>query len=209
LAEADVRGRRAGDLPELLEDVALFAELCREEGCLSVPRAFPTVHTRFVYFRAGNRPPDVEVYDDTVCEAVLMHGIPAAGKDTWIERNGEGWPVVSLDQLRAELEVDPADAQGPVAQRARELAKEHLRAKRPFVLNATTLSRDLRNRWIDLFADYRARIRIVWVEAPYATVLERNRRRSAPVPERVIEKLIDRWETPEPEESHRVDWQCA
>jgi tRNA uridine 5-carbamoylmethylation protein Kti12 len=40
-------------------------------------------------------------------------------------------------------------------------------------------------------------------------VLERNRRRRSPVPERVIERLIDRWETPEPEEAHRIDWECA
>ncbi len=209
LAEADVRGRRADDLARLLEEVALFAEYGREQGCLSSPREFPTAHSRFVYFRAGNRPPEAEAYDDTVCEAVLMHGLPASGKDTWIERNAAGISVVSLDQLRLELDVDPDDAQGPVAERARELAKEHLRARRPFVLNATSISRDLRQRWVELFAGYHARIRIVWVEAPYATVLERNRRRRSPVPERVIERLIDRWETPEPEEAHRIDWECA
>ena len=42
------------------------------------------------------------------------------------------------------------------------------------------------------------------VEVPLATLLERNRRRPDPVPEKVVDRLIERWETPELSEAHEV-----
>jgi predicted kinase len=204
LAEADARGRASNDLDKILESVALFRELCREEACFDRPRAFPSAHSRFLYFRTSGRAPEYHAFDDTRCEVVVMSGLPASGKDTWLHRNLPDWPVVSLDELRRELDVDPEDAQGPVVEQARELAREHLRQGRSFALNATSVTRDQRKRWIDLFADYHARVRIVAVEVPLATLLERNRRRPDPVPEKVVDRLIERWETPELSEAHEV-----
>src|SRR5882672_603717 len=40
--------------------------------------------------------------------------------------------------------------------RAREQCREHLRKDRDFVFNATDTTRLIRQRWIDLFADYRS-----------------------------------------------------
>jgi len=89
---------------------------------------------------------------------------------------------------------------------AREEAREHLRAGRSFVWNATNVSRDLRMRTVALCADYGARVEIVSVEAPPATVRKRNRARTQPVPDAVIDRLINRWETPDPTEAHTVKW---
>src|SRR6202035_2140763 len=94
-----------------------------------------------------------------------MSGLPGAGKDTWIRQHLPDWPIVSLDAVRDELDVDPADEQGQVINRAREQAREYLRQGRSFVWNATNLSRQLRGQCIQLFADYHARVRIVFVEA--------------------------------------------
>jgi predicted kinase len=95
-----------------------------------------------------------------------MSGLPAAGKDHWIAANRPGWAVVSLDALRAELGVDPGGDQGPVVEAAYRLAREHLRAGRPYVWNATNLTRQLRDRCIGLAAGYGARIDLVSLEAP-------------------------------------------
>jgi predicted kinase len=206
LAEADVRGRTAADPSRLLEDVALFLDFCREEGCADGPRAFPSDHSRFWYFRTPGRSPDYLAHDGTRCVATVMCGLPAAGKDAWIMAHSQGEAVVSLDDVRASLDVDPSDAQGPVIERARELAREHLRARRSFFLNATNVSRDIRSRWVSLFAEYHARIRIVHVEVPIAVLHERNNRREARVPPAVIERLIDRWEPPDLTEAHEVIW---
>ncbi len=37
-------------------------------------------------------------------------------------------------------------------------------------------------------------------------IRDRNRARPAPVPDAVIDRLVRRWETPDPTEGHRVDW---
>ena len=44
--------------------------------------------------------------------------------------------MVSLDDLRADLDVDATENQGEVIQAARESCREHLRAGRDFAFNA-------------------------------------------------------------------------
>lgn len=206
LAEADARGRVCGDLGRLVLNVGLFGEICREQGVLERPFDFPTDHTRFVYFRARGRLPHVEIHDDSRCEVVLLSGLPGAGKDHWVRECAGSRPVVSLDALRDELDVDPAGEQGAVIQAAREQAREHLRAGRDFVWNATNVSRLVRAQTIDLAASYRARVRIVSLEAPEDVILARNRARERRVPESVIDGLVGKWELPDRTEAHEVDW---
>jgi predicted kinase len=205
LAEADVRGRVCQDQQRLLDNVALFVEFCREENCLSAPRPFASDHARFLYFRSTHRHPDTPAHEDFRAEVVVMSGLPGAGKDTWVRNNLPDWPVISLDALREEMEVNPADEQGQVINRAREQARDYLRSGRSFVWNATNLSRQVRGLCLGLLADYHARIRIVYVEAPDERLLDQNRRRQAPVPQTVLEHLLDRWEVPDRTEAHRVD----
>jgi tRNA uridine 5-carbamoylmethylation protein Kti12 len=59
---------------------------------------------------------------------------------------------------------------------------------------------------VNLCVGYRARTRIVYVEAPADRLFAQNRARKRPVPEPVIERLIGRWEVPDPTEAHQVDW---
>lgn len=206
LAEADARGRVCDDQQKMLDNVSLFVEYAGEHDCLEGPRLFPNDHSRFLYFRKDGRDPDYTAYDDTVCEVVLMSGLPGAGKDFWVVENLPGWPVISLDGLRREMGVSPTANQGPVVSRAREAAREHLRRRRNFVWNATNVSRQMRELSVNLFADYNARVRIVYVEAPEARLYAQNRERADAVPAEVIRKLTARWEVPDLTEAHRVDW---
>jgi predicted kinase len=207
VAEADIRGRTCADQGRILDQIELFRELCREEGCFTGPRRFASDHTRFVYFRAGarsGRHPDVEAWDDTETEVTVMSGLPGAGKDTWVRDHLGALPVISLDALRAELDVDPEGAQGEVVQAARERAKELLRRRQPFVWNATNLSRQRRGPVVDLLADYKARIRIVYLEAPAPELFARNRARKAAIPEAAIRRMTERWEVPNLTEAHEL-----
>jgi putative nucleotidyltransferase with HDIG domain len=204
VAEADMRGRTCADAERILLDIDLFRELCREEVCFDAPRSFASPHTRVVYFRSEGRHPDVEAYDDTRTELVLLCGLPGSGKDTYVREHFAGWPVVSLDDLREELDVEWTDNQGQVLQAARERAKQHLRRGERFVWNATNLTRQRRQAILQLAADYGARATIVYVESPAVELYAQNRARKDVVSEQVIRRMTSRWEVPTPTEAHEV-----
>ena len=123
-------------------------------------------------------------------------------RDTWLSRNHADLPVVSLDDIRVELNTKPTDNQGKVVQRGRERCREFMRAETSFAFNATNLIQQTRQRWIDLFADYNARIALVYVEPPFERLLRQNRARKCTVPEHVVEKLASKCELPTWLEGH-------
>ena len=64
----------------------------------------------------------------------------------------------------------------------------------------------MRGRWINLFTDYRARVRIVYIEVPFKRLMKQNANRSHKVPEQVIEKLIHKLEIPTVREAHEIEF---
>lgn len=209
LAESDARGRVCEDRQRLLDNIELFREFCREHDCYGQPRRFLSDHSRFVYFKREDRDPDYQAWEDTRSEAVLMSGLPGAGKDTYVAAKFPDWPVVSLDKIRRDMKIRPTDNQGPVIAHARELAKGYLRRGERFVWNATNLSRQLREVSTNLFSLYNARVHIVYVEAPAAEVFRRNHEREHAVPAAVIRKMAMRWQVPDLSEAHQVTYHWA
>ncbi len=208
LAEADVKGRICSDQSELLERVELFREFCQENQCYGSPRQFPTHHSRFVYLQGGRIDPNLQAYDDTAFEVVLMSGLPGVGKDTWIREHLNEWPVISLDAVRKELKISPEEDQGRVIQTAKERARVLMRKQQSFVWNATNVTRMMRRQLIDFFVSYRGRVRIVYIDAPFNDILKRNQDRQKGVPEHVIYKLLSKLEVPDVTEAHVVEWSC-
>jgi putative nucleotidyltransferase with HDIG domain len=207
VAEADGRGRRCadpGDQTRIVEHCALWSAHCDELAVLARPRAFVSPHTRRVWLESEGRHPDVPAHDDTTCEVTLLAGLPASGKSTWLAAHPQ--PVVSLDDLRDELDVDPGDAQAAVIAAAREQAREFLRANTSFAWDATNLSRSLRAQLLALFRDYRARTHIVYCEASQQAALRANAARPSPVPRAAIDRMLERWTVPDPTEAHAVTY---
>jgi predicted kinase len=146
----------------------------------------------------------VLAHDDTTAEVVVMCGLPASGKDAWLAHHRPELPVVSLDALREASGVDADDPQAGIVAAAREAAREHLRAGAPFAWNATNLSERVRSGVIALARAYRARVHVVYCEAPAGELRARNRARAEPVPTSALERMLDRWTVPALDEAHRV-----
>jgi predicted kinase len=135
-----------------------------------------------------------------------MAGLPASGKDSWLRAHRPDLPVISLDRLRGELDVDPDDPQSEVIAAAREQARRYLRTGTSFAWNATNLTPSLRGQLLQLFRGYRARTHIVYCEAVPGELLTRNRSREARVPAWVIDRMLGRWTVPDPTEAHEITY---
>lgn len=205
MARADVLGRICRDRQRLLDTIDFFQEFCQEQGCWNQPRLFASDMSRFVYFHKENGDPNYVAFDDTCCQVTLMSGLPGVGKDRWIADRASTLPTISLDRLRQELGISPEEDQGAIIHKAKLSAKAMLRSQTSFVWNATNISQQLRAGLIDLFAAYRAQIRIVYLEVPWQTLLQQNRQRSQPVPEVAIARLFARLEVPTKVEAHQVE----
>lgn len=209
LAKADIRGRIAEDMDEVLLGVELAETMAEETGCLYRPFPFNGSFIRHAYLSGRNVMPDQMLYDASWGEVIMMSGLPGTGKDTWIRSSCPDLPMISLDRIREELKISPADRQGAVLKRADELARNYLRKKQPFVWNATNLTRDTRRKLIRLFEGYGARTRIVYLETDLETEKARNRGRSRNVPEEVIDRMLKKTVPPVPEEAYEVEWICV
>jgi predicted kinase len=204
-ALADTRGRTTSEMTRPEENLHLWKMVAQENECFDGPYHFANDHARFLFFRQKN--PDLHYlpHEDYSCTVTLMSGLPGSGKDRWLTRNCAAEPVVSLDAIRSELRVEATDNQGDVIQTARERCRELLRSGTSFAFNATNVVKQTRQRWIDLFAEYGARIAVVYIEPPMETILKQNAHREHPVPKQVICDLAAKTEVPTWAECHELN----
>jgi predicted kinase len=201
-ALADTRGRTTAEMGRPEENLHYWKMLAEEHDCFDRPYQFPNDQARFQFFRQEQPNLHYVPHEDYRCTVTMMSGLPGSGKDTWLAAHQGDLPVVSLDDVREELGVEAIDNQGQVAQLARERCRELLRVRTSFTFNATNLLRQTRRRWIDLFADYHARIDTVYIEPALSVILEQNKRRKRSVPDRVIVELANKLEPPTWTETH-------
>jgi putative nucleotidyltransferase with HDIG domain len=203
-ALADTRGRDTDSMTRPEENLYFWKLMAEEAGCYEQAYPFASDHARFTFFRQSRPNLHYVPYEHFSCTVTLMSGLPGSGKDTWLSRNRPVHPVVSLDDIRGELDVEPTGNQGQVAQRARELCRELLRAGTSFAFNATNTTCQTRGRWLDLFADYNARIEMVYLEPPFETIIQQNKSRAHAVPVPVIHNLAEKCEPPTWMECHEL-----
>lgn len=206
IAKADMLGRICEDQKEMLDRVELFAEYCKENNCWEHPYSFASDYGRFLYFFKEDNSPDYLPYEDTKCTVVLLSGLPGTGKDTFIEKKYKDWPMISLDAFRRTYNLDPDDPAdtSKAVTLAKEQAKEYLRENINFVWNATNLVRDIRSQLIELFATYKAKVVVEYLEVPWNVVQKQNREREHVVPDKIMKKMVSRWEVPGLDEAHEI-----
>ena len=212
LCEADALGRECIDEHDrihMAEQVHLCREFATESGCYDAPYTFSSAHTQFSYLGRKDISPEVELYDDTWGEVILMSGLPGTGKDTWIKEHYPELPMISLDEIRKEMKISPTENQSKVVEVARNQARELLRKKQSFIWNATNLSPMIRERQIKMFTQYHASTRIVFLETDWQEQLRRNTGRAETVLEQVICAMMEELILPEAQEAKIVEWRCG
>jgi predicted kinase len=155
--------------------------------------------------------PDYIPFDDLKGDVIMLSGLPGIGKDTYLRKYHPDLPVVSLDDIRRKnkLKPDDASATGWAVQEAKEQCKVFLRKGQSFAWNATNITQQMRAQWIDLFASYKARVKLVYVEVPYKDWFRQNNEREHPVPEAVLSRLLNKLEVPSLHEAHEVKYVVA
>mgnify|MGYP001597348658 CR=1 FL=1 len=207
LARADIRGRVCPGIDEVQVHIELLRELALEEGCLRSPRRFASAETAVRYFHGAPNPgvhPDYALHEEPGSQVIVMCGLPASGKNHWVAQHHAGLPVVSFDDARMELGLRHGENEGAAAHRAVDKARSLLRARQPFVWNATHLSRQMRGKTLDLCLAYGARVELVHLEASRASLLARNSRRDTTLTNAALLGMLSRWEVPVPTEAHQL-----
>lgn len=177
-AKADLLGRVCNDVNEMNYKLELFKELCIENNCFDKPKEFKSDYDRFYYFNVNDSYPDTELFHTYDYDIFMLSGLPASGKDTYIYGRWENeLPVVSLDDIREELDIEPTGNQGRVIQLAKERSKEYCRKKQSFIWNATNISKTTRSALIDMWLPYHPKINIIFIYKNINQVLEDNRQR--------------------------------
>lgn len=203
-ALADTRGRETMEMSRPEENLHFWKLAAEENDCFTQSFPFANEAARFLYFRKPEMSLHYVPHEEYRCAVTMLSGLPGSGKDRWLSEHRGDLPVVSLDELRNELDVTATDSQGEVIQLARERCRELLRSRTSFAFNATNILRQTRQRWIDLFTDYNARIEIVCVEPPLSVILRQNKERERAIPESVIHHLANRIEPPTWGEAHHL-----
>lgn len=205
VATADMVGRTYHGKQSCLDDIALFRELAMEENCLFNPRSFPDENTRMEYFRStGAISADYPFYKDNGSSVIVLSGLPAVGKNTWVANNVSGMEVLSFDDAKEALGLVQGDNVGKAVHMVTDRAKELLRKHTPFVWNATHLSQQMRNKTLDLLYNYSARVNLVYLEAPEHEIKKRNSERDTTLPNSKIDEMLFKWEVPTRLEAHNV-----
>ena len=181
--------------------------MCEENNCFGQPKYFSSNHARYVYLNKTNSFPEYEPYDNFKFEVIMMCALPGSGKDTYIQKYGH-LPMLSLDNIRRENNIDPADNKknSLKIEIAKEEVKKFLRAKQSFIFNATNTTRSLRSKWLSIFNDYGAKVKIIYLEVPFQTLISQNKNRKYVVPENVIARMLNNLEIPSYDEAHDVEY---
>ena len=207
LATSDMKGRVCPDQNKVLDDIALFREQAKELSCLDQPYPFPDSATRIAYITSqGQRYPDQAVFQKDPFEVIMMSGLPASGKNTWIKLNSE-LPVVSYDDIRAKMGIRYGRGTGSIVHAADDQIREHLRKKKSFIINGTHLSRQMRRRQIELIRNYGGQVKVVYCEAEHGELIERNSSRDTSLSNSKLMGMTSRWEVPGLDEVESVHHQ--
>lgn len=131
---------------------------------------------------------------------VMLCGLPASGKSTYAKKLSQEIDavVLSSDALRWEMFGDETDqSHNPqVFQELHKRAKDLLRSGRNVVYDATNISSKRRRTFLNELKKIDCTKECIIMATPYEQCLDNNKNRARQVPERVIERMYRKWQTP-------------
>ena len=228
LEMADMKGRICDDLPlqiELLEQYRMFAEEYQLWGINDTA----SIVTKNVQVKSCQQQQafldacgvlqlaneQISMIEEAIAKnyqacqhyghLYVMCGISGSGKSTWIERNLEDYEVISLDDIRLELNSkrECQKNRGQVLQLAKIRLKTALANKRNVVWDATNIRQDFRKIICDFSVNYGALVTVVVFQLSEKVIRRNNRSRQYAVADEVIAKQLQKFEWPWRCESHR------
>lgn len=130
---------------------------------------------------------------------IIMCGLPASGKNTWIKKHSKTYTVVELDWIRKEIfgHQFHINAEPFIIGMAKSFARMLLSQGKNVIINATNLTHQIRMDWIRIGNEYNANTTIVWKDETLTTSLSRNAERiDDKVPETAILSMFKTFEPP-------------
>ncbi|WP_133296108.1 AAA family ATPase [Zooshikella ganghwensis] len=142
---------------------------------------------------------------NSFAELVVLCGPSGSGKSTWVRQQGLNYQVISLDEIRREINGNAASQAntGKVLHLAKDRLKACLRKGINVIWDATNLRYDFRKVVCDIGKDYHALVTLVVFQAPYSKICQSNRSRVLAVPDKVLAKQFASYQWPTPDEVHR------
>lgn len=129
-----MKGRVYPEKQNALDDIELFKEIALEQNCYTQPKNFYDDNTRMEYFKStGGISPDYKFYKETGSNVIVLSGLPATGKNTWVKNNHPDMEVLSFDDAKEALGLVQGDNVGKAVHMVIDRAKELLREKKPFI----------------------------------------------------------------------------
>lgn len=229
LEQADMKGRECADLElqlELLEQFRMFAE---DYGLWGKPDPRSSLLEKVRVKSLASEQIFLDNYAihqlahgkiNTVEEAIaknyqpcqqysqlyIMCGISGSGKSSWIERHLEDFELISLDEIRQQLngKRECQKSRGQVLQQAKQQLKQALANKRNVVWDATNIRKDFRSAIYALGQDYGALITLVVFQLNSKCLSSNNCNRTFSVTDEVMAKQVEKFEWPWFSETHRT-----
>lgn len=228
---ADKKGRICDDTSRL-EDLKLFGMMVEEEcdihrgpnshyaknwdpeleerledSCSEEQMRFVKAESRFLAGRGDIRSwPEAlwksAVYRDEYPKLIMLCGVSASGKTTWVERHAPSAEIVSLDQIRAKIGNSTEDHsnEGKVRQESKRQLKRHLADNKTVIWDATNYRRDWRRNIIHIGYDYGAFVKMKVFMTPLEECMMRSDK------PKVTNKQFESWQVPFSDECHVVEY---
>jgi predicted kinase len=150
-------------------------------------------------------------------DIVLICGLPACGKSQFAKTHfkSQDFKRINRKEIRrllyemtnfedpwSEKEFSSVD-EGLVKQIERKLLENLLQNDQKILVDNTSVSIASRKSYIQLASQFKKSIGVVFMNTPVQTCMERNRKKTDPVPERIISNLAAAIELPDSREGFK------